>query len=185
MGPAEHPSSPVENQGKGSGTHGGRRRRRPRGRICLLKGCGRVFRPDHPLTRYCSDHCREEARKWREWKARHQYRQTARGRQIRRAQSRRYRQRRKRKIQEKTSGTGGARVITRKFFFVHLRSPWMLRGIPEQPAIAAAAVLFPCVPAGPGTGSGARAAVDGTSSRSVLNPGRYSPDILFRAAHFR
>jgi hypothetical protein len=185
MGPAEDPSSRLGNQGKGSCPQCEPRSRRPRRRICLLKGCGRVFRPDHPLTRYCSDHCREEARKWREWKARHQYRQTARGKQIRRAQSRRYRQRRKHKIQEKTSGTGGARVITRKFFFVHLRSPRMLRRIRAQPEIAAAAILFPCVPAGPGTSSRAGAAVEGTSPRSVLNPGRYSPDILFRAAHFR
>jgi len=185
MGPAEHRSSLVENQGKGSGAQGTRRTRRPRGRICLLKGCGRVFRPDHPLTRYCSDHCREQARKWREWKARHQYRQTARGKQIRRAQSRRYRQRRKRKIPGKNGGTGGARVIARKFFFVHLRSPRLLRGIPAQPAIAAAAILFPCLSAGPGTSSGAREALVGAPPQPAMNFFRFSPDILIHSTQFR
>jgi hypothetical protein len=62
----------------------------------LLKGCERRFRPVHPLTRYCSAECREEARQWREWKARHRYRQSEGGKQKRQAQSRRYRLRSKR-----------------------------------------------------------------------------------------
>lgn len=171
MGPCEHPSSLLENQAKGRTPQHRRRVRRPRSRVCLLKGCGRVFRPDHPLTRYCSDHCRDQARKWREWKARHQYRQTARGRQIRRAQSRRYRQRRKRRKMGKTGGTDGARVIARNFFFVHLRSSRVLRGIPAQPAVAAAAVLFPCVSAGAGTSCRPGTAVARTKPKSPMNLG--------------
>jgi hypothetical protein len=60
----------------------------------LLKGCERRFRPVHPLTRYCSPECRAAARRWREWKARHRYRQSEAGKQKRQAQSRRYRMRR-------------------------------------------------------------------------------------------
>jgi hypothetical protein len=168
MGPREDPPSSVENQAKGAGPQRKRRARRPRSRACLLKGCDRVFRPDHPLTRYCSDHCREGARKWREWKAQRQYRQTAGGKQVRRAQSRRYRRRRKRRNKDKT---GGARVIAREFFFVHLRSSWVLRRIPAQPAVAAAAVLFPCVSASAGASSGPGATVARTQAKSAMNLG--------------
>jgi len=62
-------------------------------RACLLKGCERRFRPVHPLTRYCGEECREEARHWREWKAQHHYRQSDGGKDKRREQSRRYRER--------------------------------------------------------------------------------------------
>lgn len=72
-----------------------RRARRPRRRVCLLKGCRRVFRPQQPLARYCSKPCREQARRWRQWKARRRYRRSSNGQQRRRAQSRRYRERRK------------------------------------------------------------------------------------------
>jgi hypothetical protein len=72
-----------------------RRARRPRRRVCLLKGCGRVFRPRQPLARYCSEACREQARRWRQWKARRRYRRSPNGQQRRQAQSRRYRERRK------------------------------------------------------------------------------------------
>ena len=96
MGPGKDRSTPAENQATRS-ARGWRcqgRVRRPRRRVCLLKGCERGFRPVHPLTRYCSRECREEARRWREWKARHRYRQSEGGKQKRRAQSRRYRMRR-------------------------------------------------------------------------------------------
>lgn len=148
MGHCEDRSSCLQNQVKGISPHTKRRARRPRSRTCLLKGCGRVFRPDHPLARYCSEHCRKEAAKWREWKARHQYRQTANGKQVRRAQSRRYRIRQKERKEQKADAVGGARVIPRKFFFVLLRSPGVIRGIPSQSAVAAAALLFPCMPPG-------------------------------------
>ena len=97
MGPSEDRSTGEKNQAGHRRIAGKRRRvRRPRSRACLLKGCERRFRSMHPLTRYCSEECREEARRWREWKARHHYRQSEGGKQKRRAQSRRYRQRSKR-----------------------------------------------------------------------------------------
>lgn len=97
MGPSEDRSTAAKNQAGHLRTAGQRRRlRRPRSRACLLKGCERRFRPAHPLTRYCSEECREEARQWREWKAQHHYRQSEGGKQKRRAQSRRYRLRSKR-----------------------------------------------------------------------------------------
>jgi hypothetical protein len=43
--------------------------------------------------RYCGEPCREEAKAWREWRAQVQYRRTDRGRQVRRDQSRRWRER--------------------------------------------------------------------------------------------
>ena len=110
MGPDKDSSTPPKNQDtRGTpGTPGTfetkacrRRARRPRSRACLLKGCERVFRPQQPLTRYCSEACREQARRWREWKARRRYRQSADGKQKRQAQSRRYRERRKEALRER------------------------------------------------------------------------------------
>jgi hypothetical protein len=107
MGPSEDRSTGEKNQA-GHRRIGGSRRgvRRPRGRACLLKGCERRFRPLHSRTRYCSEECREKAQRWREWKARHHYRQTEGGKQKRRAQSRRYRLRSKR---ARTAHPGPAR----------------------------------------------------------------------------
>ena len=97
MGPSEDRPTSEKNQAGHRRIAGRRRRvRRPRSRACLLKGCERRFRPQHPRTRYCSEECREEARQWRGWKARHNYRQSEGGKQKRRAQSRRYRLRSKR-----------------------------------------------------------------------------------------
>jgi hypothetical protein len=45
------------------------------------------------LARYCSDACRQEARRWSRWRAAHQYRRTEEGRARRREQASRYRQR--------------------------------------------------------------------------------------------
>jgi predicted nucleic acid-binding Zn ribbon protein len=70
-----------------------RRRMVARPRICLLKGCGKWFCPVHPRSRYCSDACREAARKWSVWEAARRYRATEHGKQRRREQSCRYRQR--------------------------------------------------------------------------------------------
>jgi len=104
MGPSKDPSTPAENQAPRSARGGGseERVRRPRKRVCLLKGCERRFRPVHPLTRYCSPECRAAARRWREWKARQRYRQSEAGKQKRRAQSRRYRMRRPRPEEAKS-----------------------------------------------------------------------------------
>lgn len=169
MGPCEDPSIHRQNQAKGTSAHKAQRARRPRSRTCLLKGCGQVFRPDHPLARYCSEHCRSEAAKWREWKARHKYRKTARGKQVRRAQSRRYRIRQKEGKKQRIDTVSGARVITRKFFFVLLRSPRVIRGIPSQPAVAAAALLLPCMSPGSRTSSGAGEALVGAPSQPTMN----------------
>ena len=95
MGPSEDPSTNPQNQGTK------RRTWRARNRICLLKGCGRKFRPDRPWACYCSEHCREHARIWRQWKARRQYRQSDNGRRKRQAQSRRYRVRQKLRKKQK------------------------------------------------------------------------------------
>jgi hypothetical protein len=71
------------------------RRRTRRLRRCLLKGCDRFFRPTHPQARYCSDHCRQQARRWRRWYHSHGYRTSDQGKCRRREQSRRYRARRR------------------------------------------------------------------------------------------
>ena len=63
-----------------------------RPRQCLLKGCERLFWPRQPQTRYCSEACRQSARRWRRRKASQKYRVTAKGRQRRQEQARRYRQ---------------------------------------------------------------------------------------------
>jgi hypothetical protein len=64
-----------------------------RPRRCLLKGCERLFWPRRPQTHYCSEGCRQAARRWRRWQASQRYRATDQGRERRREQSRRYRQR--------------------------------------------------------------------------------------------
>lgn len=66
-------------------------RRRPR--RCLLKGCQRLYSPEHWRSRYCSEACRQAATRWRRWQACQRYRTSAKGQQRRREQSRRYRQR--------------------------------------------------------------------------------------------
>ena len=98
MGPDKDSLTPAKNRGARSTPRpqgGQQRARHPRRRVCLLKGCGRVFRPQQPLARYCSEACQTEARRWRQWKARRRYRQSTNGKQKRQAQSRRYRERRR------------------------------------------------------------------------------------------
>ena len=131
MGPdKDSPASPKnQDAGRILGSEGRRRARRPRSRICLLKGCGRVFRPQQPLARYCSAACRQQARRWRQWKARRRYRQSANGKQQRQAQSRRYRERRKEQQAQETAAITAARVIPTNFFFVLLRPPGLLCGV--------------------------------------------------------
>ena len=123
MGPCEHPSSRLKNQHKGKSPRQRFRARRPRSRTCLLKGCGRKFRPRHPLERYCSEGCRNQARKWRQWKARHEYRQSPHGKQVRRAQSRRYRQRRKNKANIRQLPKGREGHHKKSFFHAAATAP--------------------------------------------------------------
>ena len=64
-----------------------------RARICLLKGCEKWFRPDRPRDRYCSEACVEAARLWSLRQAARRYRASERGKELRREQSRRHRER--------------------------------------------------------------------------------------------
>ena len=120
MGPPENPTNFLQNQGTTPSKGRKRPRRQPRTRQCLLKGCGRVFRPQQPMTRYCGEVCREQARQWREWKARRRYRRSPNGKQQRQAQGRRYRARRKARQAPPTSTVSAARVIPTEFFFGRL-----------------------------------------------------------------
>jgi hypothetical protein len=65
----------------------------PCARQCLLKGCERWFLPHHFQDCYCSPECRMAARRWRRWYAAGRYRATARGKQRRREQAQRHRDR--------------------------------------------------------------------------------------------
>jgi hypothetical protein len=169
MGPSEDRSTGEKNQAGHRRIAGSRRRvRRPRGRACLLKGCERRFRPLHPRTRYCSEECREEAQRWREWKARHHYRQSEGGKQKRRAQSRRYRQRSKR-ARAANQGPDRPREGHRKRSILPLlRSAWLLPAIPAEPTLAPAAILFAPLSPSAGAGCGARTALAGTATRAAM-----------------
>ena len=129
MAPGEDCPTAPKNQAPPKAPWRQRRARRPRSRVCLLKGCGRVFRPEQPLARYCSEACRVEARRWRQWKARRRYRQSPQGKQKRQAQGRRYRERRKERQAGEAAVVTAARVIPTNFFSVLLRPPRLLRGV--------------------------------------------------------
>jgi hypothetical protein len=121
MGPSESPTNLPEKQAAIPSR--GRRRctARPRTRRCLLKGCEKRYRPRRARQRYCSPECRQAARAWRRWKAQQRYRASAGGKQKRNGQSRRYRERlRKRQLPVPEAVAGAARVIPREFFFVPL-----------------------------------------------------------------
>ena len=92
-------------------------RRWPRTRLCMLKGCGRHFRPRRWRQRYCSNPCWQEALAWSRWKQQQKYRATAAGKRCRNAQCRRHRQRVKIKMKEAPGSTAGlGRVISHKHF---------------------------------------------------------------------
>jgi hypothetical protein len=153
MGPPESRTRPRKNQAAGRPK---RRARKPRARCCLLKGCEQKFHPRQARQRYCSEHCREEARKWSRWKAQQRYRETAAGQAKRNGQSRRYRERAKsRKPPEPEAVSEAARVITQEHFFrAHLRSTGLLRGLRAPAAKSLAALLLRVVPARAGAGGG-------------------------------
>jgi hypothetical protein len=145
MGPPESPTGHPENQeGRPK-----RSARRPRARLCLLKGCEQRFHPRQARQRYCSEGCREAARKWSRFKAQERYRKTAAGQQKRNDQSRRYRERvRSRKPPEAEAVDEAARVMTTEHFFrSFLRSPRVLRGIHPRAAKSLAALLLAHLPA--------------------------------------
>jgi hypothetical protein len=146
MGPPESLTRPCKKQADGRRTQ---RRRHPRSRCCLLKGCERKFQPWHARQRYCSAECRATARKWSRWKAQQRYRETAVGQAKRNGQSRRYRQRAKsRKPPEPEAVNEAARVISmEQFFRAHLRPARVLRAICAPAPKPFAAFLFARVPA--------------------------------------
>ncbi len=65
----------------------------PRQRRCLLKGCEAWFRSVHPLARYCSGTCQKAARRWTQCRANRRYRRSEQGKECRREQCQRRRQR--------------------------------------------------------------------------------------------
>jgi hypothetical protein len=117
MGPTQHPPKRHTNQER-SRRPAKRRTRRPRLRRCLLKGCERRFRPKHPWSRYCGGDCRSKARRWSRWKAQKRYRATSLGKQQRKAQSGRHRQRVRTRKRSKSTTNEPARVITAKKFSI-------------------------------------------------------------------
>ena len=60
-------------------------------RLCLLKECERLFRPIRPQCHFCSEACRREGKRWRSRRAAGPWRGSERGKELRRAQSKRYR----------------------------------------------------------------------------------------------
>ena len=132
MGPTQHPPERHTNQERF--LHAGQKRaRRPRRRWCLLKGCERRFRPKHPWSRYCGDDCRSKARRWSRWKAQKRYRATGSGKQQRKAQSCRYRQRVHTRKRSKSATNEPARVIRAKILLI-------------APATGRAATSYSCEP---------------------------------------
>jgi len=138
VGPPEDQSSRQRRQAR----YG--RRCRPRGRRCLLKGCGRWFQPRHPQARYCSDGCRGAAKRWRDWKSRERYRKSKGGREKRREQSRRHREREEERSRESFRGAVGeaAWVIAQPRIFVFLRPSGLLRDLFADPSLAPSAILL-------------------------------------------
>jgi hypothetical protein len=142
-----------------------RRARRPRRRVCLLKGCGRVFRPQQLLARYCSEQCLDQAR-------------------------RKERPARQAAILKRCEGHP-YKILLRSGV-VLLRPPGLLCNVPAHQAVARATVLFPGLPARPGAGSAEgealaptapRPEVDGSPPEEGLVPPalkacRYRPDVL-------
>src|ERR1039458_5459138 len=118
--------------------------RRSRTRCCLLKGCEQRFHPRQARQRYCSERCREAARKWSRWKAQQRYRATAACQQIRNGQSRRYRERvQSRKPPDPEAVSGAARVITTEHFFrPFLRPTRLLRELRTPRAKSFTTLLF-------------------------------------------
>jgi hypothetical protein len=166
MGPPESPTRHRENQATGRRK---RRSRRPRARLCLLKGCEKRFHPRQARQHYCSEACRKAARKWERWKAQQRYRKTAAGKQKRHGQSRRYRERVKsRKPAEPEVVNEPARVITTGHFFrPSLRPAGLLRDLRSSAAKSFTALLFAHLPACAGAGPRAGAALE---TRTRLNP---------------
>ena len=167
MGPTENPTNPAEQKA-------GRRplARRPRMRRCLLKGCEQRFHPRQARQRYCSEGCRQAARRWSRWKAQQTYRATTTGKEKRNGQSRRYRERVKsRKPTEAEAVADPARVITPEVFFrCGLRPARLLRAVRASAAKSPTTLLLPSLPACVGRCS--------TTGAAMERGPRLNPDIL-------
>ena len=152
----------------------GKPRRRPRKRRCLLKGCERRFRPYRAAQRYCSPACGQAARRWSCWKAQQSYRATAAGKEKRNGQSRRYRERVKKRHKETLveAVAEPTRVITKNFFRPLLRPAGLLSGLCSAAALAPPPLLFESVPARPGTSVATGAALEprGFTAMADLKP---------------
>ena len=154
MGPFENPTLRRKTQ---AASVRKRRACRPRLRRCLLKGCEQLFRPRQMGQRYCSERCRGGARKWLRWKAQQRYRRSVGGKQRRKGQNQRYRERVKaRKLPEPAAVSQAARVITPQHFFrAQLRPAGVLRALRASAAKSFAAFLFARLPARLGASAGA------------------------------
>jgi hypothetical protein len=135
VGPSEHHTKSDKNQGSIQ-KYG----HRPRQRRCLLKGCDCLYHPKHPLQRYCSEACRDEAKRWGQHKAQRTYRATQNGKKKRKEQSSRRRQRQREAASD--AAANSAWVIPIIFFRPLLRPAWMLRTFSQNPAFSAAAFLL-------------------------------------------
>lgn len=172
-----HSERPTAGRKKQAGTRN--RKRKPRQRRCLLKGCEQRFRPRHARQRYCSAACREGARDWSRWKARQRYRATKAGKQKRNHQSRRYRERvRARESPPPPAAAEPARVIPKNFFRAHLRPSGMLRALPSKPAQPAAALLLARLPARIGTRMGTRTAPAAHAGRPDATPHPHTAEMI-------
>jgi len=155
MGLPESPTRPHKNQAT---VRRKRRAPQPRLRRCLMKGCEQLFHPRQARQRYCTEDCRKAARRWSRWKAQQKYRASDGGKQKRNGQSRRYRDRAKRRRPpESQADSEAARVTTQEHFFRwDLRPARVLRAVRAPAAKSLAALLLCVVPAcaraGVGTG---------------------------------
>lgn len=169
MGPFESRTGQPENQ---EARRRKRLPRRPRMRRCLLKGCQQRFPPRQARQRYCSELCRESARRWSRWKAQQRYRETAAGQQKRNDQSRRYRERVKDlKPAEPEAVSEAARVVTTEHSFRPLLRPTrLLREIRAPEAKSLAALLLAGMPA--------RAGARPRTGAALETGARFNPEIL-------
>ena len=93
MSPKEDWTSRERNQLQDNREEKRERGRQPRRRECLLKGCGKRYRPRHPMARYCSRECGRAARQWSQWRSRRRWRESENGREKRKQQTARHRER--------------------------------------------------------------------------------------------
>jgi hypothetical protein len=133
MSPSEHHTKFHKNQER-------KLRQRARRRRCLLKNCNCRFHPKSSVQRYCSEECRKKAKKWRRWKAQCKYRKTPHGKEKRKEQSQRRRERHREAASDAV--LNGARVIPIAFFRPLLRPAWLLSKFSQNKALSITAFLF-------------------------------------------